>query len=136
MKIDKFDDMVNDDIIHITGKFFNKNSVPVQNNINISNWFIKNSMTAYREGHIGLLKNLISELTELFGKSNKTIRLEFMTRVWILKYKNLTFNVFTAKGKGTSIEVCDFDYEDIRNGKYEAEIIEFLEKLYNLINTL
>lgn len=126
--------MVNDDIIHITGKIFNKNSVPVQNNINISNWFIKNSMTSYREGHIGLLKNLISELTELFGKSNKTLRLEFMTKVWILKYKNLTFNVFTAKGKGTSIEVCNLDYEDIRSGKYEAEIIEFLEKLYNLIN--
>jgi hypothetical protein len=109
-------------------------SVPVQNNRDISDWFIKDSMKSYREGHIGLLKNLISELTELFGPYNKGLRLEFLTKLWVLKYKFLIFNVFTAKGKGTSIEVCDMTHDDVRIGKNEKEIIEFLEELHKIVN--
>jgi len=134
MKIKKVNEMIDtDSITHVIGKKIN-DSVPVTNSRKISQWFVDNSMSSHKEGHISLLKNLITELTELFGVYNKGMRLEFLTKVWILKYKDLTFNIFTAKGKGTSIEVCDLKYEDIRNGKYENEIIEFLQKLYELIN--
>lgn len=134
MKIKKLNEMNDtDEIIKVPVKII-YDSVPVQSNRYISDWFIEDSMTSYREGHIGLLKNLITELTELFGSYNKGLRLEFLTKLWILKYKDLTFNVFTAKGKGTSIEVCDMTHEEVRNGKNKEEIIEFLEKLHKLVN--
>lgn len=57
-----------------------------------------------------------------------------MTKVWILEYNGLIFNIFTSKGKGTSVEICGYDYDDIRTGINEKEIIEFLEELHRLIN--
>ena len=132
MKINKVNEMSNsEEIVHVDGKIVN-NSLPVACNRKISQWLIDKSMTSRNDKN--LYQNLILELTELFGAQNKTLRLEFMTKLWILKYKDLTFNVFTAKGKGTSIEVCDLEYEDIRVHKYEKDIIDFLKKLHELIN--
>lgn len=91
-----------------------------------------------RQIHIKIKKNLsqniLKELELNFGKPNKSIRLEFLNNVWILKYNELTFNIFSTKGKGISIEICGYNYDDIRTGLKEKEIIEFLEELHKLIN--
>lgn len=110
------------------------NSVPVNNNPNILKWLVDCQTHSYVNGQKNLSKNLSDELENIFGPSNKSLRLEFRTKVWVLEYNGLTFNVFTSKGKGTSIEICGFDYDDIRTGEKEFEIIRFLEELHKLIN--
>lgn len=95
-------EIIGDNIIKIT-KLITDSSVPVMNNPRISQWLCDNSVKAYEQKKKNLMHNLINELTALFGKQNKTLGLEFFTRLWGLKYKDLTFNVYTAKGKGTSI---------------------------------
>ena len=109
-------------------------SIPVTNNRNILKWFVDCQTTSYRNKQKNLTRNLLKELEELFGKSNKSLRLEFMTKVWILEYNGLIFNVFTANGKGTSVEICGYNYEDMETGTNEKEIIAFLEELHRLIN--
>ena len=109
-------------------------SVPVNNNPNILKWLVDCQTNSHLSDEKSLSQNLLKELEDLFGPSNKSLRLEFMTKVWILEYNGLVFNVFTAKGKGTSIEICGYDYEDIRTGTKEEEIISFLEELHRLIN--
>ena len=58
-----------------------------------------------------------------------------MTKLWVLKYDDLVFNVFTSK-RGTSIELCDHTTLQIRSGQKQEEIINFLTELDNLINSI
>lgn len=109
-------------------------SVPVTNNPDILKWLVDCQLSSYKSGRKNLSKNLINELTDLFGDPNRSIRLEFMTKVWVLQYGDLVFNVFSAKTKGTSIEICGYDYEEVRIGIKSVEIIRFLEDLHSLIN--
>ena len=111
-----------------------ENSVPITNNPKILKWLINCQTNSYFNNHKNLSQNLLKELEEIFGSSNKSLRLEFMTKVWILEYNKLIFNVFTSKGKGTSVEICGYDYNDIQIGTNEKKIIKFLEELYRLIN--
>ena len=83
-----------------------------------------------------LSATLIDEFTSLFGSPNKIKKFEFLTRVWILKYNDLIFNVYSAKTKGTSIEIIGYSYDDIRSGKRQKDIILFLEKLSALVNKI
>jgi len=131
MKIKKVNEISDSsDIIKIEGKKFSDNSIPVTNSRKVLDWIVNTQFKTEKN----LMQNLIVELTELFGTYNRGLRLEFLTKLWILKYKDITFNVFTAKGKGTSIEIVDQEFEDIRFGKKDKEIIEFLEKLTILVN--
>jgi hypothetical protein len=137
MRINSFKNFkMNENIEKVENGFrsvlFNKSSIPVQNNPQILKWLCDNQTKSYQNKEKNLLQNLIPELTELFGNPNKTLRLE--SKLWILKYNDLTFNVFTAKGKGTSIEVCDYSHDDINSGVKQTEIIQFLEELHRLIN--
>lgn len=118
----------------VSGKLFKKNSVPVWNNTALLQWSVDNITKSFINNEKSLTHNLVAELEQLFGKCNKALRLEFYTRLWVLEYKGLTFNVYSAKGKGTSIEICEFSYEDVRGGKRNSDIIEFLEELYKEIN--
>jgi len=113
-----------------------KNSVTIANNPTLLKQLVDYDMEAYRNKEKGLSHNLIEELTYLFGGQNVTLRLESMTKLWILEYKDLIFNVYSAKGKGTSIEICGYTSEDIRIGKRQKDISEFLENLYALINNI
>lgn len=132
-KIKDFGQFLNENINKVK-RIVLEDSVPVTNNPNILKWFVDCQTNSYLNNQKNLSQNLLKELEETFGNSNKSLRLEFMTKVWILRYNSLTFNVFTAKGKGTSVEICGYDYDDIRTGKNEKEIIEFLEELHKLIN--
>ena len=132
-KVKNFNQFLNENINKVN-RIVLKDSVPVTNNPNILKWLVDCQTNSYRNNHKNLSQNLLKELEEIFGSSNKSLRLEFMTKVWILEYNGLIFNIFTAKGKGTSVEVCGYDYDDIRTGTNEKEIIEFLEELHKLIN--
>ena len=132
-KVKNFNQFLNENINKVN-RIVLEDSVPVTNNPNILKWLVDCQTNSYRNNHKNLSQNLLKELEEIFGSSNKSLRLEFMTKVWILEYNGLIFNVFTAKGKGTSVEVCGYDYDDIRTGTNEKEIIEFLEELHKLIN--
>ena len=133
-KVKNFNQFLNENINKVN-RIVLKDSVPVTNNPNILKWLVDCQTNSYRNNHKNLSQNLLKELEEIFGSSNKSLlRLEFMTKVWILEYNGLIFNVFTAKGMGTSVEVCGYDYDDIRTGTNEKEIIEFLEELHKLIN--
>jgi hypothetical protein len=118
------------EIIKVEGKKFSDNSIPVTNSRKVLDWIVNTQFKTEKN----LMQNLIVELTELFGPHNRGLRLEFLTKLWILKYNDITFNVFTAKGKGTSIEIVDQDWDNIRFGNKDKEIIEFLEKLTVLVN--
>jgi len=133
MKVNKFEETTNK-IIHIDGKYFSNDSVSITNSREILNYMVNIQTHAFQDNKLTLTSNLIEPLTKIFGTQNKTIRSEFMLKFWILKFKDLTFNVYTAKNRGTSYEVCDYSYEDVRNGKIDKKIIEFLEELYKLIN--
>jgi len=88
-------------------------SVPISNNRNLMEWLVNCQTKSHLNKQKNLSKNLLVELESIFGSSNKSLRLEFMTKVWVLEYNGLVFNVFTAKGKGTSIEICGYEYKDI-----------------------
>src|ERR1035437_3516129 len=118
MRINSFKNFkMNENIEKVENGFrsvlFNRSSVPVQNSREILRWICDNQTKSYQNKEKNLSQNLISELTELFGNPNKTLRLEFMTKLWILKYNDIIFNVFTARNKGTSIEVCGYSHDDI-----------------------
>lgn len=123
-------------ITQIKNVVFNKNSVPVTNNSDILKWLVDCQTNSYLNKQKNLSQNLVDELTSIFGSSNKTLRLEFMMKVWILQYKDLTFNIFTAKGKGTYIEIVGYSYDDINKKIKQNDIIKFLEELHSLINKL
>jgi hypothetical protein len=116
-------------------KFITKDSVPITNNKILLQKMIDYQTEGYKNNEKNLAKDLTTELNNLFGKSNKSIRLEFSNKLWILKYKDLEFYVYTSK-KGTSIEICNYDYDEIRLGKKQDDIIEFLEYLYALVNNI
>ena len=134
MRIKKVSDIINENTITKSSDVIKDSSVPVTNNRNILKWICDNGSESYREGKKNLMQNLIRELTTLFGSPNKLLTIEFKHRIWVLEYGDLKFNVYTAENKGTSIEICDYSYEDMHNGVKEREIIEFLQKLYELIN--
>ena len=132
-KVKNFGQFLNENINKVK-RIVLEDSVAVTNNPNILKWLVDCQTNSYLNNQKNLSQNLLKELEEIFGNSNKSLRLEFMTKVWILEYNGLTFNVFTAKGKGTSVEICGYDYDDIRTGTNEKEIIEFLEELHKSIN--
>jgi hypothetical protein len=111
-------------------------STPITCNPKILNTIVNIQTDAYLKGLKNISSNLIDELTLLFGDSNKTLRLEYLTKVWIVEYNDVSYNIFTAKGKGTSIEIIGYDFNSINSGVKEKEIIDFIEHLYKEINNI
>ena len=137
----KFENLINenDEIKKVDGRDV-PNSVPITGSPVILNYLV-NTMTKSRRGEWKgiILQNFLfsdiqPEMERVFGPcNNRVMRLEFMTKVWKLEYKGLHFNISSSKSKGTSIEICGYDYEDIRLGVKEKEIIEFTNKLGHTI---
>lgn len=106
-------------------------STPVTNNPVISNFIVELQLKSFTDYKKNLSRNLIKELTDIFGKPNNHFS---KFSVWTLELDNLKYNIFTEDGKGTYIEMCGVSYNDINKGKYQEEILSFLNELYNLIN--
>lgn len=110
------------------------NSTSITNNRFILDWMVTNQTECYITKKKTLSSDLLIELDREFGKHNKSMRLEFLTKIWVLEYKGHTFNVFSAKKKGTTIEICNCSFADIFMGDHNTIIIEFLTELSNRIN--
>lgn len=133
MKIKRFNESLDNKIIQTKGIVL-KSSVPVTNNPHIMKYMIDIQMESFKNGTKNLTSNLIDELTREFGEPNKRLRLEYNTKVWCLQFNGIDYNIFTAKGKGTGIEICGLTYEEVRNGDKEKETIEFLDELHRIVN--
>jgi hypothetical protein len=133
MRIRKFNESLDNQIIQTKGNVV-KDSVPVTNNKEIMEYMIDIQMKSYKNDEKNLTSNLIDELTSEFGVPNKTMRLEYNTKLWFLEFKGNNYNIFTAKGKGTGIEICGLSYEEVRNGIKKEEIMEFLDELHRIVN--
>lgn len=133
MRIKKFNESLDSQIIKTKGILL-KDSVPVTNNAEILQHMIDIQMDSFKNDKKSLSANLITELTNAFGASNKRMRLEYLTSVWCLQFKGIDYNIFSANNKGTGIEVCGLSYEEVRSGLNKEEIKEFLDELYNAVN--
>jgi len=117
-------------ITKIPGKVL-KPSVPVQANTNILKYIVDKQQEAYEKGRKSILSDLRKEMRESFGPCNKAINGEYYLRVWVLEFRDLTFNVATAKGLGTGLEICGKSYEEVskKKTKLEQDIIDFIDLL-------
>jgi len=73
---------------------------------------------------------------EIFGKRDGTFKGEFFHHFWNIDYKGYVIRIYTAKDKGTSYEISNYDgtFEDYRKDNTASNIIiEFLEELKNKI---
>ncbi len=114
--------------------FVVKDSIPIANNPDILNWLVGYQLKAFETNTKNLSRNLFDELTKAYGEQTKRFMGEHLTSIWVLCYGNLMFNVFTAMGKGTSIEICDHSFEEINQGKNQKEIVDFLNELGEAVN--
>lgn len=115
--------------------FVVKTSTPIINNAHILNWLVKYQQNAFKTATHNLSRNLYDELNRNFGEQTARFMGKHLTSIWVLTYGDLLFNVYTALGKGTSIEICNYSHEDINKGVKQDEIIEFLTELGKVINT-
>jgi hypothetical protein len=111
-----------------------KSSIPVVSDMGILSRVVAIQVDAHDKGLKGLSQSLVTELMMLFGASNRII--EYRTRVWVLEHCGILYNVFTAVGRGTSIEICGYTFQNVRLGVMRDQILDFLEELYTLVNTV
>lgn len=105
-----------------------RGSVPIQNDTKILQWLCDSQVADYKMQRKTLASELRQELKKTFGRQNGTLLFEFRTWAWVLTYEGLTYNIFSAPKKGTTIELCEVSHEDVRVGKYREQIKRFLEK--------
>ena len=127
----KFNEMLRGDVITKVPTKRLVDSVQVTNNPTILKWICDKGVEDYKSGHKSLMDDLRPELTDAFGRYNLIRVWEFRYKIWVLKYRGIVFNVFSAAGKGTSIEVTNMSSQDLRSGTNEKDIISFLEELSN-----
>lgn len=116
-----------DEIIKLDTKKLS-DSIPVENSRKVLDYICSNIKRS-----LSLTRQLTEELTEIFGKHNTTFRGEFFHKIWILKYKDHTFEVFSSK-RGTTFQIITESVGSTLTPE-EADIsIEFLQKIATLIN--
>ncbi len=116
-----------DEIIKLDTKKLS-DSIPVENSRKVLDYICSNIKRS-----LSLTRQLTEELTEIFGKHNTTFRGEFFHKIWILKYKDHTFEVFSSK-RGTTFQIITKSDGSTLTPE-EADIsIEFLQKIATLIN--
>ena len=113
-----------------------KQTIPIENNINIMKYLSDMNIKSYKENKKRLTQSLENEFEILFGKCHGTLRGEYYHRFWNVSFENLIFKIYTAKGKGTTSEIEGFDFKNI-NDLYALNktLIEFLDELHQMINS-
>lgn len=86
------------EILKMDGKFDLNNTIAIENNSSVLNFIVDDIHRSIR-----LTSYIKNELTNLFGKHNQRFKGEFHYYVWILKYGDEIFHIFTAPKKGTQI---------------------------------
>ena len=109
-----------------------QDSINVWNNRNILKYYMDIGVKSFEVHKKCLAAVAIKELGTAFGKCNKAMRLEYYTRVWVLEFRGLTFNVFTANNKGTTVEICNKTWDEVRalNTPLEKDIKDFLDQYW------
>lgn len=97
---------------------------------------VLNYITEKPERSFKLTNYLRKQLTKIFGKQNRTFNTGRIFYIWILKYKNYTFEIWTNNERGTDINIITNANPNIYNDLLiEPKIcIEFLKELENLID--
>lgn len=131
-KGDKFDNV---EITQLSKKDINKNSTVITNSSAVMDYTVNVlQIKAFENNEKPITQSCISELTEHFGKHNTTFKgSEYNTKVWIVEYADLIFEIFTAKGFGTQV-VVDLTLDEVQSGKYDDLLKSFSNKLYNILN--
>ncbi len=117
-----FTDIEKSEIIK-TGKNTIENSFPVENYRNVLYY-----MCLDIDRSLLLTKYLKNELNKCFGKHNTTFKGEFLYYVWILEFESETYHIFTAKNKGSRIQIVG----NLKDDK-SVKSIRFLKKLESKI---
>jgi len=122
----KNDDLINKEIVKINCKIVDRRGVRIEVFPGVMNFLVENS----NEG-LNLMSYLKNDLTKIFGEHNKTFRGEFFNYVWNVDFDGESFQIFTAKGKGTEYLIVA-KYDDDKS----EVCINFLKKLKSLLDKL
>ena len=80
-------------------------SVPISNNRDVLSHICDIQMDAFEKGNKSLTQSMITELSDIFGKYNRGMRLEFLQKIWVVEYKGLVYNIFVnIPGKLISVQ--------------------------------
>jgi len=83
-----------------------------------------------------ILSDNRNAFTEIFDKHNFVISNEFYRNSWLIKYHDITFIVFSAKNRGTDIEVVYDNNDNLDQTIIINFMQELIEKLNNYYNTI
>jgi hypothetical protein len=113
-------------------------SCPVSNNFEVFTWINKHQIKCIKKNQQSLLSSSVDVLTKKFGDPHKTYSSkEYKPKLWAVTYEGLDYNIFTADGYGTSVEVCGFGDgfgdNSIKSKDVGKKIIKFLEELHLII---
>jgi hypothetical protein len=112
-----------------------EDSIPIENSRLVLSHFMDLQKKSFDNNKVIITESLTDELTSLFGECNKKMKLDYMTQVWVLKYKNFQFNIFSANERGTDIEICGLSFIELNTREMDKEIIKFLDIFYDMINS-
>ena len=126
LKIHKKQNKINKNINKVDSDIINKNSTPVENYKGVLQFICDDFKRS-----IKLTTYLKEELTKIFGKHNTRFKGEFFYYVWIVEFGGETFQIFTAKGKGTQFSIVA-EYKDDKS----KVCIDFLKKMEELLDSV
>lgn len=110
-----------------------ENGFDISNNAEVLGYINEAIEMSIKKEELSLFSNLTKEFTYHFGKPNETVKLEFNTKIWYVKFNDISINILTSK-RGTSYEIKNVNFQDLREDKYNEVILEFLCNMYKLIN--
>ena len=95
--------------------------IPITNNSKILGFLCDNPI---------LLKSHNDKYTELFGKAKRFHIFNYYQNKFTTIFNGIEYDIYSKKGKGTSIEI-NANFDDVWKGKYNDDIIGFLNDLIN-----
>lgn len=73
------------------------------------------------------LQSSTIDFNKIFGEKKGDYKgSEYILSVWIVPFKEYEFVIFSAEGYGTTYEIKNVDFDQIRSKKVEKVCIEFL----------
>jgi hypothetical protein len=76
-------------------------SIPIENNFNILSWICY--QIPHEDGHL-LNRNNKNYFKKILGKQYTTMNLEFRNWIWVIDFKEISFNIFCST-RGSSYEI-------------------------------
>ena len=86
------------EILKMEGKFDLNDTIAIENNRDVLNFMVGDINRSIR-----LTSYIKNNLTNLFGKHNQRFKGNYYYYVWVFKFNDDLFHVYTAPNKGTQI---------------------------------